>query len=70
MRADHVRRLRELAAEATAGKVTTVLYCAVGPDFATWYGQLGGMTRQDRMALLGQLAMLTADLVDQENESL
>jgi hypothetical protein len=69
MRADRLARLAELLREARRGAVTAICFVAVGSDFATWYGQLGAITRQERVCLIGQLELMKQDLIDQENEA-
>lgn len=48
--------LRRFAAAALRGEVKGFAICAVGDDFATWYG-FKTLSRQDRMTILGQLQM-------------
>lgn len=52
--------------DARSGKVTSIAWVAIGPDFARW-GNAFMRGRADRMSVLGQLAVLTRDLCEQEN---
>lgn len=68
VRASSIAHLREMADEAEAGRVTAFVFAAIGPDFALWTSKTP-MTRQDRLNLMGQLQLLMADLIKDEDES-
>jgi len=58
----------EFAEAAASGKISAYVICAVGPSFATWRGWSGGMLMQERVNLIGQLQLLTSELIEAERK--
>jgi hypothetical protein len=59
------KELEALLEDARDGKITSVAYAAIGPDFARLNNAyIAG--RSDRMNILGQLAVMTAQLFEME----
>jgi hypothetical protein len=65
--ADRIAALEELLAKAKTGEVTSFVFVAVGPDFASWRDGFF-RHRMDRLTLLGILAMAMRDAQDRERE--
>lgn len=62
-------KLIDMTEQATTGEVTAFAWVAIGPEFSSWCGTSGGMTRQDRINLLGQLQLLQHYLLQAEDEA-
>ena len=68
VRADFIEQLERVLQDARDGKVTSLAWCAVGPNFVVWNNAYC-RGRGDRLVILGQLAMMGYELTKQELES-
>jgi hypothetical protein len=57
-----------MLAEAERGDVAAFAWCAMGPQFSTWW-LITDLNRDARMNLIGQLQMMIRVLQDEELES-
>lgn len=61
--------LREYTAAAESGHISAFVICAIGPSLSTWRGWSGGMVLQERVNLIGQLQLLTAELIEAQKQA-
>jgi hypothetical protein len=64
---DKVAAIKELMEKAKTGEVTSFIFCAIGPDFASWRDGIF-RHRMDRLTLLGILSMAMRDAQERESE--
>lgn len=59
----------EMLVDAENGDVAAFAWCAVGPQFSTWWS-ITATNRDTRMSLIGELQMMIRILEDEELKSL
>lgn len=58
--------LRGFVTAAESGEVSAFAICVIGPSLSTWRGYSGGMVLQERVNLIGQLQLLTSELIEDQ----
>lgn len=65
---DFVSQVEKVLSDAREGKVTSMAWVAIGPDFAKWdNAYMAG--RSDRLNLLGQLVVMQQEIGKIERDS-